>query len=166
MSVSLSLSPLPWLSPRCGRLSCLPCESRRLWRRSAQYRKRYAAKGGECRHKAASAHMSPLKRRSAQFIACAIKCRHGAASAHLPSAVAALSGATLARVRSSKKSSFCQGQAAFGGCYANLDSLPSFCKGLEAARVEGDFCAICILCPSPTPRSPSRARARLTGWIG
>lgn len=52
-----------------------------LERRSAQYRKRYAAIGGECRHKAASAHMSPLKRRSAQFIACAIKCRHRAASA-------------------------------------------------------------------------------------
>ena len=30
-----------------------------LERRSAQYRKRYAAIGGECRHKAASAHMSP-----------------------------------------------------------------------------------------------------------
>lgn len=30
-----------------------------LKRRSAQYRKRYAAKGGECRHGAASAHVSP-----------------------------------------------------------------------------------------------------------
>lgn len=134
-----------------------------LKRRSAQYRKRYAAKGGECRHVAASARMSPLKRRSAQFIACAIKCRHKAASAQLSSAVAALSSATLATVRSSKKVSGCQGQAAFGGCFANLDSLPPFCKGLEAARVEGIFAPYVCFVHSPTPRSPSRARARLSG---
>ena len=101
-----------------------------LKRRSAQYRKRYAAKGGECRHKAASAHVSP--------------------------AMAALSSATLARVRSSKKTSVCQGRAAFGGCYANLDSLPPFCKGLEAARVEGIFLrhmyALSILPPSARPQ--------------
>lgn len=40
-----------------------------LKRRSAQYRKRYAAKGGECRHMAASAQLSPPRRRSAQFAA-------------------------------------------------------------------------------------------------
>ena len=42
-------------------------------------------------------------------------------------------------MRSSKKSADCQGRAAFGGCFANLDSLPSFCKGLEAAGLEVDM---------------------------
>lgn len=75
-----------------------------LERRSAQYRKRYAAKGGECRHKAASARLT--------------------------SAVAALSSATLAKVRSGKKSPVCQGQAALWAvAMQTLTACRLFAKG-------------------------------------
>lgn len=50
-----------------------------------------------------------------------------------------------------------------GGCCANLDRLPSFCKGLEAARVEGIFAPYVCFVHSPTLRPPSRAGTRLTG---
>lgn len=56
---------------------------------------------------------------------------------------------------SSKKPAGCQGQAAFGGCFANLDSLPSFCKGLEAAGLGVDMrkmYALSILPPSARPQ--------------
>jgi len=43
--------------------------------------------------------------------------------------------ATPPIVKGSEKLSVCQGQAAFGGCFANLDSLPFFtwasCVGLR-----------------------------------
>lgn len=93
----------------------------------------------------------------------AAKCRRGRQERTEKKHVAALSDATLATVRSSKKVSVCQGRAAFGGCFANLDSLPPFCKELEAARVKGIFAPYVCFVRSPTPRSPSRARARLTG---
>ena len=128
-------------APSVSAVSSLALSSSPLKRRSAQFAamRQSAAVGG----KSATVAAKAAKRSICRYAA---KCRRGRQERTEKQHVAALSGATLATVRSSKKVSVCQGRAAFGGCFANLDSLPPFCKGLEAARVKGFLCAKCMLC--------------------